>query len=112
MTIHDMFDAMSLYVVSMDYPVDTELIIDLKDPSTGPRASVGITCLTAEPSFDHGKLRICPETALYRNIKRLDSPCGAYPESIGGRIHYHCEMCRMPVSRSDLYCRHCGQRLR
>lgn len=94
-----------------DLTTESPVLITVKAPSMGPRASVGVLAAVAGMDIEKGEFRIEPEEKLYRNIQRMDEKAGFVVEQSGGRKYYTCGWCRMRVAKSDNYCKHCGQRL-
>ena len=91
---------------------DTEVLITLSDRSVGGRAAARIQGIYSGIDFEHGQLRIEPAEKIFRNINRFDHAVGTIKQEFGGVKFTACSNCWMKVSKDDLYCRHCGQRLR
>lgn len=86
---------------------DSDVLITLAERSIGARASIGI--YWAGMGFDHeaGQFRLEPDEHLYKSL-RMDEPAGVSKLE----NFYICNKCLRKVTKSDRYCRHCGQRLR
>lgn len=112
MTAQELFDHLKWYLEAREVDPDTHVLITLSDSSIGGRASVGIQGLYTGMDWETGQLRIEPKEKIFRNIKRMDVPVGITRETSGGISFNACDKCRMKVAKDDMFCRHCGQRLK
>lgn len=95
---------------------DAALLITLKEPSVGPRASVSIKYIHQGFDWEHNQIRIEPEEDLTRYKKDRDNPLPIkireekMPNGKNIKIR-KCPKCGDKVTRSQNYCSMCGQRI-
>lgn len=112
MTLEEMYYDAKFLMEDKSIPNDTEVLITISNAIVGARDSVGISAIYKGIEFESGQIRIEPMKKIYNNILRMDSPAGIVREEFGGVSFNACGKCHMKVAKDDLYCRHCGQRLR
>lgn len=93
-----------------DLTTESPVLITVKAPSMGPRASVGVFSAGAGMDWENGEFRIEPDEKLFKT-SRMDEKTGVLEYNDNGKRWYACMRCRLRVSRTDNYCKHCGQRL-
>ena len=112
MTAKELFDHLKWYLEEREVDPDTPVLITLSDSSIGGRASVDIQGLYTGMDWEQGQLRIEPKEKIFRNIKRMDTSVDITREISGGVSFNACGRCRMRVAKDDMFCRHCGQKLK
>ncbi|MEX0597810.1 MAG: hypothetical protein WD512_15060 [Candidatus Paceibacterota bacterium] len=91
---------------------DVPLSINISEPSMGARAYSSVKYIGMGMDWEHGQLRITPEDELVRkgnslkDVKHVD--CRPYD----GRNYYFCPRCQQKISKNDIYCRYCAQKLK
>ena len=112
MTAQKLFNHLKWYLEEREVDPDTPVLITLSDSIIGGRTSVGIQGLYTGMDWEQGQLRIEPQEKIFRNIHRMDTPVGITRKTSGGVNFNACGKCRMKVAKDDIFCRHCGQRLK
>lgn len=96
-----------------DYP----LVITLREPSVGPRASIGIDSVFPGFDWESGQMRIEPSNDGCTSYKKdRDIPCGVSVKEydLNGKktIIRRCKFCGEKIRTTDIYCCKCGHKLK
>jgi hypothetical protein len=89
---------------------DSTVVVELDQVSIGPTAVTKITDIYEGLDWDMGKIIITSETPIIKKYKDRDIPVKIKHDlSISSKVI--CPICNEYVSKSDNYCKHCGQAL-
>ena len=107
---------------SIDYSLlnghsgDESVLITLKEPSIGPRASVGVSSASCGFDWERYQFRIEPEVPLKRDSLIRDVPIETYAIRYiydkRTKLVHHCRNCDRPVNKDAHYCENCGQKIK
>ena len=97
---------------SYQNPEEIQVRITLSEPSMGARASTEVKGIGLGIDWEAGQLRIEPKGALVKKGNSLNDVKSAVRKEYEGRNYYLCPRCQQKISKTDLYCRHCGQKLK
>lgn len=93
-------------------PEDISVLITTKDPSIGPRASVGVEGLFMGFDWESNQLRIEPAEKIVRIGNRMDDVKPAVLRAYNGKNYYWCPKCGYRVGKEDRFCKTCGQKMK
>lgn len=93
-------------------PEEVAVLITLDQPSMGPRASVGVYHAGLGFDWEDGQFRLAPAERLVLSRKDRDIALEPGKHLSGGIRVTCCCRCGQRVAKTDVYCRHCGQRLK
>ena len=101
------------YLVESGHENDT-VIVTTVDNSVGARAGSGIYSINAGFDWEHGQIRIQPETKLVRYGNSRDDclipRIEVYEYPNGRKRHIiNCRRCENQLKKDDRYCSRCGQ---
>lgn len=88
------------------------VLITLSEGSIGARASSTINDVNMGFDWEHGQFRIEPSRKLVRKGNALTDVKEIIQREFEGRKYYVCPRCESKISKSDNYCRYCGQKLK
>ena len=107
---------------SIDYALlnghsgDESVLITLKEPSIGPRASVVVSSASCGFDWEHYQFRIEPEVPLKKDGCTRDDPIETYAVKYiyekRTKLVHHCRNCDRPVNKDAHYCENCGQKIK
>ena len=96
--------------------VDNPVLITLSESSIGTRAATGITGIYSGFDWEHGQVRISTEKKIISYEKDRDNTMEPRREDydIGTRVRHLllCPKCENQLRKDDIYCSHCGQRIK
>lgn len=93
-------------------PEDISVLITLSESSMGARASSSIKYIGMGFDWEHGQFRIEPSLSLVRKGNALTDVKPVVKDDFSGVKFWACPKCRLKVAKDDIFCRHCGQKLR
>lgn len=93
-------------------PNEVPVLITLKEPSYGPRASSEIKYANLGFDWENGQFRIEPSEELVKKGNKLTDPKSVECRNYEDRNYYFCPKCEQKINKNDVYCRYCGQRLK
>jgi len=93
-------------------PKDIKVLITLDESNVGARSSSKIKNICMGFDWENGQLRIEPDTRLVRKGNSLTDVKAVICKEYDGRKYYVCYKCGSKLSKNDIYCRCCGQRLK
>lgn len=93
-------------------PKDISVLITLSERSVGARAACDVYSANMGFDWEHNQFRISPDFPLVHKGNTLKDIKPQLCEKIDGRSYYFCSRCEGRVSKTDKYCRSCGQRMK
>lgn len=97
---------------SYEKPKDIQVLITLSERSIGARASTRVIYAGLGIDWKHRQFRIEPERKLVKIGNTFNDAKGIHCKQYDGRNYYFCPRCEGKISKSDKYCRYCGQKLK
>jgi len=91
---------------------DIFVLITLSESSIGSRASEKIKYVGMGMDWEHGQFRLEPEKPLVHKGNSKQDVKLVVCRQYDGRNYYFCPRCETKISKNDMFCRDCGQKLR
>ena len=91
---------------------DVPVLITLSESSMGARSSCVAKYAGLGFDWEHGQFRIEPNNPLVSKGNRLDDVKSIIKRDFNGRCQYCCPKCLQKISKNDIYCRYCGQKIK
>jgi hypothetical protein len=114
MNLKELKEAVDLTIEHLKHqdPKDISVLITLSESSMGARASSSVKYTGMGFDWENGQFRIEPEKILVTKGNRLEDVKNVTCRSFEGRNHYYCPRCNAKITKNDIFCRDCGQKLR
>ena len=95
-----------------DKAEDISVLITLSESSMGSRASEKVKYVGMGIDWEHGQFRLEPEKPLVHKGNSMQDVQSVACRLYDGRNYYFCPRCESKISKNDMFCRECGQKLK
>lgn len=112
MKVKDLYTLLKFYIDENMECLEFPVVIPLSESSIGSRMMAGVSNVYQGLDWENGKMILEPNIKLVRNGRGKNDlmPVDIYAYE-GDRRMFCCPRCNERVSKSDNYCRNCGQRV-
>lgn len=97
---------------SYENPEDIPVLITLSETSMGARAFAHVKYASLGTDWERGQFRLEAMTPLASKGNRLEDVKPAVCKVQEGKNLYVCPRCIRKISKTDAFCKHCGQKLK
>ena len=93
-------------------PKDVPVLITISESSMGARASCSAKYGGMGFDWEQGQFRFEASEPLVRKGNSLKDVKSVIQIDFNGRNYYCCPKCMQKISKNDIYCRYCGQKVK
>lgn len=93
-------------------PKEIQILITTSENTVGARSCCKIDGVSIGFDFESGQVRIEPSIPLLKEKNSRLIAKSPIQKTLNNKKYYVCSSCLLKISKSDIFCKHCGQKLK